>query len=207
MSPTEFQILANNYLSTDVRAFYHVPYTGFKKLGNPDYLNDLKNTYNNFPIYKLDSAVQKLENALRNDLPEIHQLLGFNSITVCVVPRAKAETVYHRNQMLFRKTVQTVVQQINGFIDGTRYIIRHTNTRTTHLPANTPNYTNDGEMPYPGITRDTCTISPNVRGSDILLIDDIYTPGVNIDEDAINALLNLGANTVTFYAVGRVIKD
>ncbi len=37
-----------------------------------------------------------------------------------------------------------------------------------------------------------------------MLVDDIYTPSVNVDEDAINALLNAGACTVTFYAVGKV---
>lgn len=40
----------------------------------------------------------------------------------------------------------------------------------------------------------------------VLLVDDIYTPNVNIDEDAINALLNAGAHTVAFYAVGKVCK-
>ncbi len=50
----------------------------------------------------------------------------------------------------------------------------------------------------------TCEISPNVKEKDILLIDDIYTPGVNIDEDAVNALLKMGARTVTFYSVGKV---
>jgi hypoxanthine-guanine phosphoribosyltransferase len=31
-------------------------------------------------------------------------------------------------------------------------------------------------MPYPGITKATCTISNEVKGKDILLIDDLYTP-------------------------------
>ncbi len=58
-------------------------------------------------------------------------------------------------------------------------------------------------MPYPGITRKTCTISPEVTEKDILLIDDIYTSNVYIDEDAIQALLDNGANSVKFYAVGK----
>jgi len=100
--------------------------------------------------------------------------------------------------------VQTVISQILGFVDGTSYLRRHTSTKTTHLRRPIPNYTNDGLEPYPGITEETCEISPNVRGKDILLIDDIYTPGINIDEDAINALFKAGARTVTFYAVGKV---
>lgn len=57
---------------------------------------------------------------------------------------------------------------------------------------------------FPGITKATCHISPHVKDQDVLLIDDIYTPGVNIDEDAIQALLDAGAKSVTFYAIGRV---
>ena len=118
-------------------------------------------------------------------------------------PRAKAEKRYHANQQLFRTTVRSVVNRLPGFVDGTSYLLRHTNTKTTHLRKPIPNYKNDGLEPYPGITEATCIISPNVKNKDILLIDDIYTPGVNIDEDAIEAILNAGAHTVTFYSVGK----
>lgn len=203
----QFQIAKNRYLSRPVKAFYHVPYTGMGKKGNPDFLNDLKNTYGNYSEDKLRRAGEELQGTLREDLPQIFQLLGFDSLVVCVVPRAKAENEYYPNQQLFRKTVQMVIQRMRGFVDGTDYIRRHTNTKTTHLPNSTPNYTNDGRDPYPGITEETCEISPHVKCKDILLIDDIYTPGVNIDEDAINALFNVGAGTVTFYAVSRVVRE
>ncbi|MBD3831518.1 MAG: hypothetical protein IE890_13680 [Arcobacter sp.] len=94
-----------------------------------------------------------------------------------------------------------------GFQDGSDYIIRHTDTKTTHL-AHSPRaaqYAGNGDMPYPGITKDTCHLSNNIRGKKILLIDDIYTAGVNIDEDAIQALLDSGARFVTFYAVGKTV--
>ena len=45
-----------------------------------------------------------------------------------------------------------------------------------------------------------------VKGKDILLIDDLYTRSVNIDEDAIQALLDNGANSVTFYSVGKTVS-
>jgi len=200
-----FQIPANEYLSRSTNAFYHVSYTGMGNPGNPDYLNNLKNTFNNFSEHKLQSAVRDLREVLLEDIPQILQSLGFGTITVCVVPRAKMESAYQPNQQLFRETVQEVIAQRHGFIDGTRYIRRHTTTRTTHLNnVPVPNYTNDGRMPYIGITTETCEISPNVRGGNILLIDDIYTPSVNIDEDAIDALLKAEAHTVTFYAVGKV---
>ena len=104
----------------------------------------------------------------------------------------------------FRATVQSVIGQIRGFVDGTGFIRRHTNTRTTHLRNPVRNYINDGQLPYPGITEQTCEISHNVTRRNILLIDDIYTPDVNIDEDAINAMINMGACTVTFYSIGKV---
>ncbi len=199
----EFEISANQYLNKSTRAFYHVPYVGMVIPGNPDYLNHLKNTFNNFAERKLQSAAQELRSVLQDGLPQIFQSLGFDTMTVCVVPRAKAEESYHANQQLFRSTVRAAIGQIKGFVDGTSYICRHTSTKTTHLmKSNIKN--NDGPVPYPGITAETCEISPHVRGKNILLVDDIYTPHVNVDEDAINALLNAGARTVTFYAVGKV---
>ena len=66
-------------------------------------------------------------------------------------------------------------------------------------------FNNDGDLPYVGITNATCNISDSVNGKDILLIDDIYTKTVNIDEDAIQALLNKGAKSVAFYAIGNTV--
>jgi hypoxanthine-guanine phosphoribosyltransferase len=64
-------------------------------------------------------------------------------------------------------------------------------------------YGGDGDMPYPGITKHTCKISNEVKGKDILLIDDIYTRTINIDEDAIEALLEKRAKSVVFYSVAK----
>lgn len=200
----KFIINANSYLSKPTTAFFHVPYTRMGNPGNPDYLNDLKNTFNNFSENKLRSAAQELQNALLEDLPLISRSLSVNPIVVCVVPRAKAENAYRPNQQLFRATVQEVIRLAHDLVDGTSYLRRHTNTKTTHLRNPVHNYKNDGSEPYPGITEQTCDISNEIAGKNILLIDDIYTPGVNIDEDAINALLNTGAKTVSFYAVGKV---
>ena len=197
----EFKILSNEYLSVDIRAFYREAYLGYKRLGNPDYLNVLKNTYNKEAKDILLSAENDLRKALIEDLPQVLESLKLQNITACVVPRAKVR--YYVNQWLFKSTVQFVVGQLMGFSDGTNYIRRRTNTKTTHLKNNTPNYINDGSEPYPGITTQTCDISDKVMGKNILLIDDIYTATVNIDEDAIQALINSGAKSVAFYAVGK----
>lgn len=71
---------------------------------------------------------------------------------------------------------------------------------------NKSGYGGNGDLPYPGITKNTCRIS-NVMGKEILLIDDLYTEGVNIDEDAIQALLENGAQSVIFYSLGKTMKQ
>ena len=103
------------------------------------------------------------------------------------------------------KVVSVVVDGLNGYNNGTAYIIRHTNTRTTHMDRS--GYGGDGNLPYVGITKATCKISNEVIDKDILLIDDIYTSGVNIDEDAIQSLLDKGARNVYFYAIGKTLKE
>ena len=100
--------------------------------------------------------------------------------------------------------VAAAVKDLSGFSDGTNYIIRHTDTRTTHMDKS--GYGGDGDLPYPGITKDTCNISSEIKGKDILLIDDLYTKTVNIDEDAIQALLDNGASSVVFYAIGKTLE-
>jgi len=202
----QFQIQANEFLSQNTNAYYHVPYVGWGNPGNPDYINDLKNTYNSYPKTKLNSAFHVLHDVLTVDIALLYKLLKHDALTVCVVPRAKSEQAYHPDQQLFRSTVQYVAQHTNGIIDGTGYIQRHTNTKTTHLRKEIPNYVNDGPQPYPGITAQTCTISTQIANTHVLLIDDIYTYGVNIDEDAISALLTAGAQSVTFYAVGKTVS-
>lgn len=202
----EFSIKANNYLKKNTLAFYHVPYVGMGNPGNPDYLNTLKNTFNSSCFKELDGAIQELRNVLSSDFSQIIQSLGLPTVTVCVVPRAKAESSYRPNQLLFRSTVRWVVGQFDRFEDGTGYLRRHTTTKTTHLRKPIENYNNDGPMPYPGITAETCDISTNANGKHILLVDDIYTPTVNIDEDAIQALIGAGARSVAFYAVAYTVR-
>ncbi|MCB0541814.1 MAG: amidophosphoribosyltransferase, partial [Bacteroidetes bacterium] len=90
--------------------------------------------------------------------------------------------------------------QLPGFIDGSEYIKRVKDTKTTHRARS--GHGGNGDMPYPSITLDTCSFSLNVKGKDILLIDDLYTNSVNIDEDAIQALFDKGANSVIFYSIG-----
>lgn len=194
-----FTILSNDYLKKDTIAFYNTDYVKFGEPNNPDYINILKNQFNDNSSVKLREAQNMLTDCLSQDLPKLFEIYG--RLTICVVPRAKALKVYNEDQRLFQTTIQQYAENHKDmFDDGTDYIIRHTNTKTTHL-KNMLN--NEGSMPYVGITQQTCTISDKVKGRSILLIDDIYTKSVNIDEDAIQCLYNNGAEKVIFYSPGR----
>ena len=198
----EFTIFSNEeYLKRNIQSYYHTHYTGYRNLGNPDYLNYLKNTFDNESNEKLEKAIHQLYDVLKNDLSSFDR-----NLTICIIPRSKAENTYSDKQLLFKKLIQAIIKELN-FQNGTDYLMRHTDTKTTHL-AHSPRgaqYAGGGDMPYPGITNNTCNISNDVKGKDILLIDDIYTVGVNIDEDAIQALFDNGANTIVFYAVGKTV--
>ncbi len=202
-----FTIETNRFLAQNIQGFYHTDFGGVELPNNPNYLYKLKNDpHHNWSDYRLQEAQQQLLQALLKDLPDILNELNTRPMTVCVVPRAKADHTYNPNQLLFRATVRNAVNQLgNSFIDGTNFIVRHTNTKTTHLRRPMDGFVNDGSEPYPGISSDSCNFSNNINGRDILLIDDIYTRTVNIDEDMLQTLINLGANSITFYAIGKTI--
>jgi hypothetical protein len=202
--------LYGTFLKQNTNAFYHDDYNGGdcerrEKIGTVEnIITTLKNQFKDKSREVLKQAAINLIKILKKDLPEILQKTGRSSLTVCVVPRSKAESHYRKDQLLFREIISFVVDKLAYFENGTRYIIRHSNTRTTHLDRS--GYGGDGDLPYPGITKKTCNISEGVKGKDILLIDDLYTETINIDEDAIQALLDKEANSVTFYSIGKTVS-
>ncbi len=218
----EFIIKPNEYLQQAVRAFYRTDYTGYNQPNNPDYINVMKNTFNSTPVNELNHAVSALHDNMINELNYIYQNISvFNEkLYICIVPRAKALENYQENQLAFRNYFKSLFGESprigitrtprvtftqerlpHVFGNGIDFIIRHTDTKTTHLSRS--NIENNGEMPYVGITKDTCHISPEIKGKNILLIDDIYTRTVNIDEDALQCLLDHGAKSVTLFAIAK----
>lgn len=199
--------IIGTFLKQDINAFYHADYNGggsWQTLNSIENLIwTLKNDVDPFPD-RLQNVANQFSRILHQDLPQILPITKKSNLVVCVVPRSKAESYYRKDQLLFREIISLVVDKLPNFSNGTKYITRHTNTRTTHLDRNGEG--GDGNLPYPGITKNTCTISEQVNGKDILLIDDLYTKSVNIDEDAIQALLDNGANSVTFYSIGKTVS-
>lgn len=198
----EFIIENNIFLKRSTIGYYHQKYTGFRQPGNPDFLNTLKNTFDSEPHKNLIEARDKVIEILKDDLPQIIKEQSMSNCMLVCVPRAKSIKSFSNSQLMFKEAIKIAANNIPGAIDGTDCIIRVVNTRTTHL-GNASGIPNDGDKPYPGITVATCEINKTrIMNQNIILIDDIYTRNVNIDEDCIQALLDNGANKVIFYSIG-----
>lgn len=195
---TEFIIKENEYLKCNVRAFYHSYYTPYGDGGSPtQYINILKNYPSRHTEEELTRAAGKLKTVLSQDIPHIKSILDVPSLTIVLAPRSKP--IQEDWFQWLRRTVQewTGYHKEDGYIDGCMYIIRQENSPMTHW----------GETGiYPGITSSTCTISNEIEGKDILFIDDIYTYGVNVDEDALQAVLNNNPKSITFYSIAKTLK-
>lgn len=193
-------IEASKYLSRDVYGFCHAKYY---RRGNPmsttGFLTDLKNDISYVSPEMLAQAEQELADVLTADFQKLVD--AFGPLMVCGIPRAKHEGYYRNDQMGLRRVISKVAQANPMLEDGTSYIVRHTDTVTTHRAK--WGYGGSGEMPRPGLLKDTCNISGAITGKNVLLVDDIFTPGVGIDEDGIQAMFDAGAENVIFYAVAR----
>jgi len=218
-------------INKNIRGFYHREYVGGKFRGMnrdqilqkvqkmqeiEDVIFILKNDCGDIPSDLVYRAAWVVISILCTDLPQIYRLVGKNFLTVCVVPRAKRDDRYKPEQLYFRKAVKRTIQILQDlhslgeidckFEDGIDYIKREKDTKTTHLSKGWSKGNGDLPEPYPGITKETCYIDcEKIKNKDILLIDDVYTKGINVDEDAIQALLDYGANSVVFYAIGYTI--
>lgn len=207
-----FTIYPNAFLSTQVNGYFHQWYVGFGQDHNPDFINVLKNTFGNTPQRALLEARNTTIEILIDDLSELMIVEDMpNCICMCV-PRSKALNTYTELQLMFQEAVSCAARNILGATDGTGYMWRINNTYTTHLDRATQegrlNILNGGSKPYIGITKDTCIINRNnIQNRDIILVDDIYTKNINIDEDCIQALLDNGAKRVVFYSIGYTRRN
>ena len=200
----EFKICANRYLQRDTNGFYTMDFKARVQGGELHFLHILKNNKADYAESKLDECKNEARAHIANFLVAYDKIYGnAENIIVCRVPRSK--TFFADSQLYFQKAVREAIALANGginrkFIDGVGYIKRIKDVRKfPHLVA--------GDKPYLGITKDSCDISDKVANQTILLIDDIYTLGVGVVEDCIQALYDKGAKRVIFYAVGRTEKS
>lgn len=186
------------FLDRDVDLYFHAHYYGFSSSENSiKYVNYLKNDRRDY-----DQLIAKCEDraaaVLAADLAELVRVYG--PLTVCGIPRSKREVAYPPEKMGLKRAIRKAIAMSPALSDGLDYIIRHTNTLCTHRSY--WGYGGDGEGPRPGLIRDTCHLSSEIAGKDIVLVDDIYTAGVGIDEDGVQALFNAGAKSVILYTFG-----
>ncbi len=192
----------NAFLNRDVNGFYYCDYTNMRERGESYFINELKNDYNYSTPTCLNNAINKLSNILLADLPRVLTAMEWPTATVCVVPRSKTADFYQPNQLLFARVVGAVTEQLANLKNGATFIRRHTHTRTTHRG----DQDTIGSKPYVGITQQTCFIADEVAGQNIILVDDIYTRSINVDEDMIQALFDKGAKSVCLYTVAKTVK-
>ena len=199
------------------KCYFNTFYTGFKTDNNPDFLNYLKNTFNNESKHILEQSMEKVEEIIATDFFSLLSILKWDEAVVITVPRAKKEESYTINQQLFRKSVSNAVSLVPNLIDGTNALIREIDTKTTHFKRTiNPKrialmnsslveiHGNTGSEPYQGIIRDTCKINIEMfKDKKVILVDDIYTKGVNIDEDAILTIYEIKKKKVILYVVAK----
>jgi predicted amidophosphoribosyltransferase len=196
----EFTIKQNDYLNKDIQGYYNCDYVGYQKKGNPDFINHLKNMSKRYNELNLVNDFISVCDISGNDLQEIVDKEHLSDFIVCVVPRSKSERKYSQSQLLFKKAISSTIDKL-GYSNGTSAIKRVKDTKTTH---DWRLENNSGENPYIGITRDTCEINQEaISDKNIILVDDVYTDGVNVAEDCIQTLLDLGAKSVILYIVAK----
>ena len=95
---TPFTIEKNSYLKQNIQGFYHTHFGGVDLPNNPNFLYKLKNDpHHNWTTEHLKTAITEFANILIVDLPKVQSHLGISSLTVCVVPRSKADKNYNQN--------------------------------------------------------------------------------------------------------------
>ena len=196
----EFKVKQNKILEQEINGYYNCDYVGYQKQGNPDFINRLKNMSKQYTELDLVDDFIEVAERFSKDIEGIMKKENKYNYVVCVIPRSKTDKSYSQSQLMFKKAISSIANKLQ-LKDATNAISRTRNTKTTH---NWRLENNNGDMPYKGITKDTCTIDENaIKGKDIILVDDIYTEDVNVAEDCIQTLLDIGAKSVKLYVIAK----
>lgn len=196
----------NSFLRRPVKAFYDCAYVKPDPNNANNFsgrVSDAIRTLKNQFCKETDSELSRAKNYIRaiatTDLNAIITQNNISNPIIVCVPRSKAD--FSDKQLFFHKAISEATKNV-GATDGSNYIKRITNTKTTHL-TNTKrgDMGGDGDMPYPGITKSTCRLDGFIRDKNVILVDDIYTKTVNIDEDCCQYLIDNGVNSVLLYTI------
>lgn len=209
-----FNIGNNSFLNINIDAYSHGLYIPYKSRYATDLtylILDLKGTTD------CDINLSRLKAAqiIQNDLDIIirsFEKYNKSRLIVLAMARAKPNNFYDERMLQFRTSISMAVQNSSiksnnnevWPIDGVYYINRVIETKTTHL-AKSSIENNNGSLPYPGITKETCILNGDINNKCIILVDDIYTHNVGVDEDCIQYLYDNGARDVILYTLGLTV--
>ncbi len=198
-------------LKKNITAFFHDFYIPVKA-GGGEFPKMILNIKSN----GTDAVKSDISKIIGNDLDKILETPkgDFDQQPIVIaVPRSKPDNFWQICELQFRPAISMGLGRseytVDGsnkkwMIDGTQYLIRTKATQTTHR-AHLNDPKNIGDSPYSGITKDTCKLDGDIVGKNIILIDDIYTKEIGIDEDCIQFLLDNGAADVILYTLGMTI--
>lgn len=207
------ELSPSHHLQHKTLLFYNCRYYGLYsgRDDHPYFINHLKNDRCEY-THLLPQATAILDRWLRATFSEILQFAKNVPILVCLVPRAKREEHYYPEQLQFKQVLRRVVceEQFAGKLeDGVDCIQRELNTHPSHHRSSSWQPVFQPGTPtefHPRSIANTCSISPAVKDRAIILVDDIYTAGVGIDEEAIQALYDHGARKVILYTIGKTCR-
>ena len=209
----KFNVEKNNFLHKKAIGYYVLYYLGYGRPGNPQFILTLKNTFCEKQTWELEQAKEKVKEILCEFVPLIMEREELSDCALVCVPRAKARNTYADTQLYLQRAVSEAAEKMDDVWDASDAITRIKNTRTTHfkkeverVKADGSKEANTGEKPYPGITKKTCEFDRDlIEGETVILVDDIYTLGINIDEDCIQALYDMGAERVILFALSYTV--
>lgn len=210
-----FRVDSNEYLSKQIDAYAHGLYIPYRS-SYSGYLTRLILDLKGSPTCDIDTVKTNAATIIQNDLDGIiTNLKKYQNFrpTIVAMARSKPDCFWKEYELQFRPSIAMALSNskiVKGskekwMLDGINFIKRKKETQTTHL-GRSGRLRNNGSAPYPGITKDTCVLCGDVRGKYVILIDDIYTPGVCVDEDCIQYLYDNGARDVILYVLGLTIK-
>ena len=90
----KFYIGENKYLEQKVLAFYNCDYVWYKKQGNPDFINHLKNMTNQYNELDLVEDFVQVSERFVKDMESLFDKGDYKNFIVCVMPRFKRENKY-----------------------------------------------------------------------------------------------------------------
>lgn len=114
-----FQIATNRFLNKSTIGYCHQLYTGYNNPGNSNFLNTLKNTFNNESPRAIQDACNEVIEILVSDIQDAMKEASMEECVLIRVPRAKALNTYNRSQLGFQYSVRIAVTKIKGAVDGT----------------------------------------------------------------------------------------